>query len=91
MGLLGLLLLLLLELELSVGLLGGVREFAMGSLPGGGHRSSLFYYLFSDCCFIIETTYTVVSGAWGSLDGGLVCEKSRFFLGGRVDRYRRRY
>ena len=73
-----------------MGLRGGVREFAMGSLPGGGHRSSLSYYLFSDFCFIIKTTYTVVSGAWGSLDRGLVCERSRF-LGGRVDRYRLRY
>jgi hypothetical protein len=39
----------------------GVRESAIGSLPGGGHRSSLSYILLSDRCFIVRTTYTVVS------------------------------
>ena len=43
-GLLELLLLLLLVLELSVVHIDGVRESAMGSLPGGGHRSSLSYF-----------------------------------------------
>jgi hypothetical protein len=42
-GLLELLLLLLLVLELTVVLIDGVREFSMGCLPGGGHRSSISY------------------------------------------------